>query len=56
MFIGLKQRNMKNYIDSEQHWEDSVNADHDYLEAMEKEQEDNIYQQQESPIYNLKNK
>jgi hypothetical protein len=32
---------MKNYIDSQQHWEDSVNADYDYMEAMEKEQEDN---------------
>ncbi len=35
---------MKNYIDSEQHWEDSVNADYDYKEAMEKEQEDNRVQ------------
>ncbi|AGO47997.1 hypothetical protein Phi12:1_gp31 [Cellulophaga phage phi12:1] len=32
---------MKNYIDSEQHWEDSVNADHDYMEAMEKEESNN---------------
>ena len=32
---------MKNYIDSEQHWEDSVNADYDYKKAIEKEQEDN---------------
>ena len=29
---------MKNYIDSQQHWEDSVNADYDYMEAMKKEQ------------------
>ena len=32
---------MKNYIDSQKHWEDSVNADYDYMEAMEKEHEDN---------------
>lgn len=32
---------MKNYIDSQEHWEDSVNADYDYKKAMEKEQKDN---------------
>jgi len=48
---------MKNYIDSEQHWEDSVNADYDYKKSMEKEQEDNREQPdnrekgQELPIH-----
>ncbi len=32
---------MKNYIDSQEHWEDSVNADYDYKKAMEKQQLDN---------------
>jgi hypothetical protein len=32
---------MKNYIDSQQHWEDSINADYDYKKAIEKEQQDN---------------
>ena len=27
---------MENYIDSEQHWEDSVNADHDRKELEDK--------------------
>jgi hypothetical protein len=32
---------MEKYIGSQQHWEDSINADYDYKEAMEKEQSDN---------------
>ncbi|NQY30547.1 MAG: hypothetical protein HRT69_13885 [Flavobacteriaceae bacterium] len=31
---------MNKYIGSQQHWEDSINADYDYKEAMEKEQSD----------------
>ena len=44
---------MKNHIDSEQHWEDSVNADYDYKKAMEKEQPDNRKQGQELPIHDV---
>lgn len=32
---------MENYIGSQYHYEDSVNADYDYKESMEKEQSDN---------------
>ena len=31
---------MKKYIGSQEHWEDSVNADYDYKKTMEKEQSD----------------
>jgi FixJ family two-component response regulator len=31
---------MKNYIDSQQHWEDSINADFDYREGRNREQID----------------
>lgn len=36
---------MKNYIGSQQHWEDSINADYEYKKRMEKEQEDNREQE-----------
>ena len=45
----------KEYIGSQEHWEDSVNADHDYKEAMEKEQSDNREQpddRQQEELYN----
>ena len=32
---------MKEYIGSQEHWEDSVNADHDKREEIQKDQEDN---------------
>lgn len=32
---------MENYIGSQQHWEDNVNADYDHKKAMDKEQTDN---------------
>lgn len=31
---------MKNYIGSQQHWEDSINADYDERERRDKEQKD----------------
>lgn len=41
---------MKNYIDSEQHWMDSVNADHDRIEQMNKDMEKQINAQNEAQI------
>jgi len=50
---------MKNYIDSEQHWEDSVNADYDHKKAMKqednREQPDNREQGQGLPIDSVSN-
>jgi hypothetical protein len=51
---------MKNYIDSQEHWEDSINADYDKKEQMQKEMEKEINKQiemqiqgQELPIHNV---
>ena len=38
----------ENYIGSQQHWEDRINDDYDYLKQMEKEMEKDI----EKLIYN----
>ena len=36
---------MKEYIGSQEHWEDSINADFDYKENMEREQRKEIEKQ-----------
>ena len=41
---------MKNYIDSEQHWEDSINADYERKNQINKENEKEINNQIESQI------
>ncbi len=41
-------KQMKNYIDSQQHWEDRINDDYYYKKQMEKE----IEKQIEKQIYN----
>lgn len=35
----------KQYIGSQQHWEDSINSDYDYKQRMDKEMEKQIYRQ-----------
>ena len=42
---------MKNYIDSEQYWEDSVNCDYDYMKAMyEQEIKDRELSYEDQPL------
>ena len=47
---------MKNYIDSQEHWEDSINDDYDERELRDKEQIDDREQEQHDDRDPLKNK
>jgi hypothetical protein len=42
----------ENYIGSQQHWEDRVNDDYDYLKQMEKEMEKEMEKDVEKLMYN----
>ena len=45
-------KQMRNYIGSQQHWEDRINDDYYYQKQMEKEIEKQIKKQIEKQIYN----